>query len=77
MVLQDAAQGRLAPIYNFMKELPEIRGTPVPFLPKRSVARTLGLSASFDAGWPRMPVSVLILYHNQRPRPQVALPFGR
>jgi hypothetical protein len=50
MVLQDAAQGRLAPIYNFMKELPEIRGAPVPFLPKRSVARTLGLSASFDAG---------------------------
>jgi len=50
MVLQDAAQGRLAPIYNFMKELPEIRCTPVPFLPKHSVARTLGLSASFDAG---------------------------
>jgi hypothetical protein len=33
-----------------MKDLPGIEGTPVPFLPKRYVARTLGLSASFDAG---------------------------
>ena len=50
MVLRDAAAGRLAPLYNFMKDLPDIEGTPVPFLPKRYVARTLGLSASFDAG---------------------------
>ena len=50
MVLRDAAAGQLAPLYNFMKDLPDIEGTPVPFLPKRYVARTLGLSASFDAG---------------------------
>jgi radical SAM superfamily enzyme YgiQ (UPF0313 family) len=50
MVLQDAAAGALQPLYNFMKDLPGIEGTPVPFLPKRSVARTLGLSTSFDAG---------------------------
>ena len=50
MVLRDAAAGRLAPLYNFMKDLPDIEGTPVPFLPKRYIARTLGLSASFDAG---------------------------
>ena len=50
MVLRDAAAGRLAPLYNFMKDLPGIAGTPVPFLPKRYVERTLGLSASFDAG---------------------------
>ena len=50
MVLRDAAAGRLAPLYNFMKDLPGIVGTPVPFLPKRYVERTLGLSASFDAG---------------------------
>jgi len=49
-VLRDAADGRLAPLYDFMKDLPGIEGTPVPFLPKRYVARTLGLSASFDAG---------------------------
>src|SRR5258705_8410134 len=50
IVLRDAADGRLAPLYDFMKDLPRIEGTPVPFLPKRYVARTLGLSASFDAG---------------------------
>ncbi len=50
MVLRDAAAGRLAPLYNFMKDLPGIEGAPVPFLPKRYVERTLGLSASFDAG---------------------------
>jgi radical SAM superfamily enzyme YgiQ (UPF0313 family) len=49
-VLRDAATGRLAPLYNFMKDLPGIEGTPVPFLPKRCVVRTLGQSASFDAG---------------------------
>jgi len=50
MVLRDAANGQLAPVYNFMKELPDMKGTPVPFLPKRYVVRTLGLSTSFDAG---------------------------
>ena len=50
MVLRDAAAGSLAPLYNFMKDLPGIEGSPVPFLPKRYVERTLGLSASFDAG---------------------------
>jgi Radical SAM superfamily len=50
MVLRDAAAGALAPLYNFMKDLPSIEGTPVPFLEKHSVARTVGLSASFDAG---------------------------
>jgi hypothetical protein len=49
-LLRDAAAGTLRPIYNFMNDLPGIEGTPVPFLPKRYVARTLGLSASFDAG---------------------------
>ena len=49
-VLRDAAAHRLEPVYNFMKDLPGIDGTPVPFLPKRYVERTLGLSTSFDAG---------------------------
>jgi hypothetical protein len=49
-VLRDAAADRLAPLYNYMKDLPAMNGTPVPFLPKRYVMRTLGLSASFDAG---------------------------
>src|SRR5207248_2331320 len=50
VVLRDAAAGQLAPVYNFMAELPAIAGTPVPLLPKQYVKRTLGLSTSFDAG---------------------------
>ena len=49
-VIADAAAGRLAPVYNYMKDLPGMQGTPVPFLPKRYIERTLGSSASFDAG---------------------------
>lgn len=49
-VLCDAADGRLPPLYDFMKDLPGLEGTIVPFLPKQYVERTLGLSASFDAG---------------------------
>jgi radical SAM superfamily enzyme YgiQ (UPF0313 family) len=49
-VLRDAAAGQLAPVYNFLGDLPAMQGTPVPLLPRRYVARTLGLSASFDAG---------------------------
>jgi hypothetical protein len=49
-LLQDSAAGQMAPVYNFIKELPALGGTPVPFLPKEYVTRTLGLSSSFDAG---------------------------
>ena len=50
LMLRDAAAGRLAPLYDYMKDLPGIESTPSPFLPKRYVQRTLGQSASFDAG---------------------------
>jgi radical SAM superfamily enzyme YgiQ (UPF0313 family) len=49
-VLRDAARGELAPVYNFMSDLPGMNGVPLPFLPKRYVTRTLGQSTSFDAG---------------------------
>jgi radical SAM superfamily enzyme len=49
-VITDVAAGRLVPLYNYMKDLPGMEGTPVPFLPKRYIERTLGSSASFDAG---------------------------
>jgi radical SAM superfamily enzyme YgiQ (UPF0313 family) len=49
-ILRDAAENKLQPLYNFMNDLPGIEGTPVPFLPKRYVERTLGLCTSFDAG---------------------------
>lgn len=50
MLIRDAANGQLKPVYNFMKDLPGIEGTPVPFLPVENIRRTLGLSSSFDAG---------------------------
>ena len=49
-MLADVAAERLAPVYNYMKDLPGMEGMPVPFLPKRYIERTLGASASFDAG---------------------------
>jgi radical SAM superfamily enzyme YgiQ (UPF0313 family) len=49
-VIEDAARNRLAPLYDFMKDLPGMEGAPVPVLPRRFVERTLGVSTSFDAG---------------------------
>lgn len=49
-LLRDAAAGRLKPLYDFMNDLPGMEGTPVPYLAARYVARTLGMSTSFDAG---------------------------
>ncbi len=49
-VLRDAAAGRLAPLYNFMAELPSIAGSPIPLLPADRVHRTAGGVTSFDAG---------------------------
>jgi radical SAM superfamily enzyme YgiQ (UPF0313 family) len=50
VVLRDVAAGQLKPLYNFIDDLPGIKGTPGPYLPKRYVKRTLGLCTSFDAG---------------------------
>jgi radical SAM superfamily enzyme YgiQ (UPF0313 family) len=49
-VLRDAASGALAPVYNFMNDLPTIDEAPVPYLPRRYIGRTLGITTSFDAG---------------------------
>ena len=49
-VLRDADAGRLQPLYNFMKDLPGIEGTPVPLLKAERVRRTAGAVTSFDAG---------------------------
>ena len=49
-ILSDAARGRLEPLYDYMNDLPGIENTPVPFLPRRYVERTVGHSTSFDAG---------------------------
>ena len=50
IVLRDAVAGRLAPIYNFMSDLPALEEAPVPFLPSRYVERSAGKNTSFDAG---------------------------
>jgi radical SAM superfamily enzyme YgiQ (UPF0313 family) len=50
ILLRDVAEGRLQPVYNFMKDLPGIEGATIPFLPIANIRRTLGLSSSFDAG---------------------------
>ena len=42
--------GCLAAEYNFLKDLPALQGTPGAVSPQAHVARTLGLSTSFDAG---------------------------
>jgi radical SAM superfamily enzyme YgiQ (UPF0313 family) len=49
-VMRDAAAGSLAPVYNFMDDLPDLGAVPVPYLPRRYVSRTLGSTSSFDAG---------------------------
>jgi radical SAM superfamily enzyme YgiQ (UPF0313 family) len=49
-VLRDAAGDGLRPLYNYLDDLPGLQDTPVPFLPKRYVARTIGHSTTFDAG---------------------------
>ena len=49
-LLRAAHERRLAPIYNFMKDLPGLEAQPLPLLPQRDVRRYLGNIASFDAG---------------------------
>lgn len=49
-VLQDAAANRLAPLYNFMNDLPNLEGVATPLLPAERVMRTAGANTSFDAG---------------------------
>src|SRR5262249_7013533 len=48
--IRAAAQASVRPLYNFMKDLRSIGGTPIPFLPHEFVKRTAGTNTSFDAG---------------------------
>jgi radical SAM superfamily enzyme YgiQ (UPF0313 family) len=49
-LLCDAANGKLRPVYNFMKDLPNIEGTPIPLITALRAWRTAGGVTSFDAG---------------------------
>jgi radical SAM superfamily enzyme YgiQ (UPF0313 family) len=49
-VLNDAANGELKPLYNFMNDLPGLEGATIPMLPAARIKRTAGANTSFDAG---------------------------
>ncbi len=49
-VLMDAFENRLAPVYNFIADLPAMDGEPLPFLPIQYVKRYAGSIGCFDAG---------------------------
>src|SRR4051812_22054641 len=49
-ILQAAYRKDMKPMYNFMKDLPDMEGAATPYLPKEVVRRTAGLRTSFDAG---------------------------
>jgi hypothetical protein len=50
LVLQDAADGTLKPIYDYLEDLPGLEGEPTPILPADHLRRTIQSMASFDAG---------------------------
>jgi radical SAM superfamily enzyme YgiQ (UPF0313 family) len=49
-VLRDAAGGALKTSYNYMADLPNIAGTPIPLITATRASRTAGGLTSFDAG---------------------------
>jgi radical SAM superfamily enzyme YgiQ (UPF0313 family) len=49
-VLRGAAAGTLKPLYNFMTDLPNLDGAPIPLLRAERAQRTAGGTTSFDAG---------------------------
>jgi radical SAM superfamily enzyme YgiQ (UPF0313 family) len=49
-VLLDAYARELKPLYNFMNDLPNIEGTPIPLITALRAWRTAGRMTSFDAG---------------------------
>ncbi|MCZ6671879.1 MAG: radical SAM protein [Verrucomicrobia bacterium] len=49
-LFQDADAGRMNPIYNYLNDLPDMQGVPVPFLPEKHIRRYVKALGSFDAG---------------------------
>src|ERR1700722_19247800 len=49
-LLRDAARRRLAPIYDYLNDLPSMEGAPIPFLMRDQVRLTLRNLSAFDAG---------------------------
>ena len=76
MVLRDAAAGRLAPLYNFMKDLPEHCGY-ARAVPAEALCRAHARPQREFRRRPRLSLSVLVLHHHQRAGTQVALSLCR
>jgi Radical SAM superfamily len=49
-ILRAAATRTLAPVYNFVNDLPDMEAAPTPFLPRETIARVFDHYGSFDAG---------------------------
>jgi hypothetical protein len=49
-LLADAYYGRLRPVYNFLNDLPDLRGQAIPMLPRGVLRRYLQQESPFDAG---------------------------
>src|ERR1035437_8710615 len=50
LVLRDAWNGTLKPLYNYMDDRPSLEGATIPILPASQIKRTGGAITSFDAG---------------------------
>jgi radical SAM superfamily enzyme YgiQ (UPF0313 family) len=49
-ILRAAYQGRLAPLYNFVDQLPALNDQPTPYLPAKLIRHNLGNISAFDGG---------------------------
>lgn len=49
-VLQDALEGQMKPLYNFLKDLPPLEDQALPILPQKIISRYVGSLATFDSG---------------------------
>ena len=49
-LLVDAHEGASKPLYDFMKDLPDLQEKPVPYLPVAQIRRMSRVRTSFDAG---------------------------
>ena len=63
-VIRDAWAGTLAPLYNFMDDLPSLQGEPPPILPRKHVRRTRGRCRVSISGVAVRPM--LVLHDHQR-----------
>ena len=76
LILQDAANGTLKPIYNYLKDLPSLEFGADPDSSGLAFEEDLPGVGELRCR-PRLSLSVLVLHHHQCPRPEIAPPLGR